>query len=169
MLFEFSKLPAAQFTWYWYGALRAHPPRRKEFPSRLYQRLLVGEQAWGNCRLMIGGSVADFARCFDALWNIRRFDEWSSDFDRLVSFGLMRIFELSSCSEFMMTPLSGDDFWSFLRGGLIEIRDDGGDESNSEKRRNIFDLFYSLSVVCSRRFMSFKTGGNVELWVENFD
>lgn len=45
-----------------------------------------------------------------------------------------------------MALLSGDDFRSVLglRGGFIEIRDDGGDESKSEKRRNIFRVFYVL-------------------------
>jgi hypothetical protein len=50
----------------------------------------------------------------------------------------------------MMAPLSGDnDFRSFLefRGGFMEIRDDGGDESKSEKRRNIFAFRDCLSAV----------------------
>lgn len=139
-LFIFHLRQLKIFTWYWTGARRAQLPRRNELLSRLYQRLLVGD-AWGNWRLTIGGSVADFVRCFDWLWTKRRFDEWSSDFDLFVSLGLM---SESNWSEFMMAPLSGD-FDSIelcFRGGFIEIRDDGGDESNNEKRRNIFKLAF---------------------------
>lgn len=134
------------FTWYWIGALRANVPRLKEFPSRLYHRVLVGD-AWGNWRLMIGGRVADFVRCFDAawFWISLKLVAWSSDLDRLASpCELIRIVAVELCnwSVLMMAPLSGDDFRSFLlgRGGLIEIFDEGGDESNREKRRNIFAL-----------------------------
>lgn len=140
-------LEAIKITWYWTGARRAQLPRRKELLSRLYQRVLVGD-AWGNWRLTIGGSVADLVRCFDCPWIRRWFDEWSSDFDRFASLGLN---SGSSCKELMMAPLRGDfdSLVECLRGGFMEIRDDGGVESNNEKRRNIL-----------RRF-----GCNLRLWV----
>lgn len=126
-------------TWYWTVGLR-QVFRRNEFPSRLYQRWLVGD-AWGNWRLMIGGRVADFVRCFavDWLWSNRNCADWSNDFERFVSRGLIRIDAgaLSTWSVFMMAPLS-EDLPLFSFGGFIEILADGGDESNSENRRNIF-------------------------------
>lgn len=135
------------FTWYWTGALRDQACRLNEFPSRLYHRWLVGDD-WGSWRLIIGGKVTDFARCFAAecLWRSFKFATWSKDFERWSSFGWMRI-ELGGISKWsvlMSTPLR-DDFRSILfsRGGLIEILAGGGDESKSEKRRNILNRHLS--------------------------
>lgn len=134
-------------TWYWTAGLR-QAPRRNEFPNRLYQRWLVVCCGWGSCRFMIGGSVADLTRCLWTaawVWRSRKCAEWSSDFERFVSCGLIIIDggEFSSWSVFRMAPLRGD-FRSLIFGGLIEIREAGGDESNSEKRRNIFNFYDCL-------------------------
>jgi hypothetical protein len=77
----------------------------------------------------------------------------------------------SSCSELIMAPLSGDDFDSLFecfRGGLMEIRDEGGVESNSEKRRNMIEVVYLLSVVGGEMVKGLKRwktmGSSMELW-----
>lgn len=133
-------------TWYWTGGLR-HAPRLKEFPSRLYHLWLVGDD-WGNWRLIIGGRVADLV--LGLLESTRWLNELSSDFDRFVSFGLTSIDggEFSSCRVLMIAPLRGafSPDLDFGRGGLIEILDAGGEESNKEKRRNIFVLNFHFSV-----------------------
>lgn len=41
----------------------------------------------------------------------------------------------------MIALLTGDFESDFKRGGLIEILAGGGDESKSEKRRNILSVF----------------------------
>lgn len=138
-------------TWYWTGARRDQAFRLKEFPSRLYQRWLVGDVAWGSWRLVIGGKVTDFARCFaaDWLWSSLKLAVWSNDFERLSSW-LMRI-DFGGISKWrvLMIALLSGDFLSLLfnRGGFIEILAGGGDESKSEKRRNIFQCFWIVWLI----------------------
>lgn len=102
---------------------------------------------------MIGGSVADLARClleFECLSFNKSFaEEWSTDLDRLYEFSRIVFGDVCVWNELRIASLSGEDFRSAFDVDFWddELSDDifaaGGDESNNEKRRNIFPNSYS--------------------------
>jgi hypothetical protein len=92
--------------------------------------------------MMSGGRVADLWLNACLTPSLLLF-EWSSDFERFAD-GLKKLLVSScdpcSCSVLIMAHLIGD-LRCFVcgRGGLIEIFEGGGDESNSENFLNIFN------------------------------